>query len=102
MNVDATDDSKRDLIEHLLKRPVTGATHAVWGFTNQTDIITLVGGDRVVVQRYRRRQDAEHRLRVKRALWSPAAEAGIAIPRIREFDLDADPAWVNFDALPGT
>ena len=35
MNVDATHDSKRDLIERLLKRPVTGATHAVWGFTNQ-------------------------------------------------------------------
>jgi hypothetical protein len=53
-----------------------------------------------VVQRYRRRQDAEHRLRVMRALWTPAAEAGIAIPRIREFDLDTDPAWVIFDALP--
>jgi aminoglycoside phosphotransferase (APT) family kinase protein len=101
MNVDATDDPKRRLIERLLKRPVTGATHAVWGFTNQTDIVTLPGGDRVVVQRYRRRQDAEHRLRVMRALWTPAAEAGIAIPRIREFDLDADPAWVIFEALPG-
>jgi aminoglycoside phosphotransferase (APT) family kinase protein len=101
MNVEATDDSKRDLIERLLKRPVTGATHAVWGFTNQTDFVTLAGGDRVVVQRYRRRQDAEHRLRVMRALWTPAAEAGIAIPRIRELDLDADPAWVIFDALPG-
>jgi hypothetical protein len=29
MNVDATDNSKRDLIERLLKRLVTGATHAV-------------------------------------------------------------------------
>jgi len=29
MNVDATDDSKRGLIERPLKRPVTGATHAV-------------------------------------------------------------------------
>lgn len=36
-----------------------------------------------------------------RALWTPAAEAGIAIPRVREFDLDANPAWVIFDALPG-
>jgi aminoglycoside phosphotransferase (APT) family kinase protein len=36
-----------------------------------------------------------------RALWTPAAEAGIAIPRILELDLDADPAWVVFDALPG-
>jgi aminoglycoside phosphotransferase (APT) family kinase protein len=101
MHVDATHDSKRDLIERLLKRPVTRVTQAVWGFTNQTDIVTLAGGDRVVVQRYRRRQDAEHRLRVMRALWSTAAEAGIAIPRIREFDLEADPAWVIFDALPG-
>jgi hypothetical protein len=44
MNVDATDDSKRDLIERLPKRPVTGATHAVWGFRNQTDFVTLAGG----------------------------------------------------------
>jgi hypothetical protein len=29
MNVDATDDSERDPIERLLKRPLTGATHAV-------------------------------------------------------------------------
>jgi aminoglycoside phosphotransferase (APT) family kinase protein len=101
MNVDVTHDSKRDLIERLLKRPVTGATQAVWGFRNQTDIVTLAGGDRVVVQRYRRRQDAGYRLRVMRALWTPAAEAGIAIPRVREFDLAADPAWVIFDALPG-
>jgi aminoglycoside phosphotransferase (APT) family kinase protein len=101
MNVDVTDDSKRDSIEHLLKRPVTGATRAVWGFTNRSDFVTLAGGDRVVVQRYRRRRDAEHRLRVMRALWTPAAEAGIVIPRVREFDLDADPPWVIFDALPG-
>ena len=90
--MNATEDSKRDLIERLLKRPVTGATQAVWGFRNQTDIVTLAGGDRVVVQSYRRRQDAEYRLRVMRVLWTPAAEAGIAIPRILEFDLDADPA----------
>jgi hypothetical protein len=101
MNVDDTDDSKRDSIEHLLKRPVTGATRAVWGFTNRSDFVTLAGGDHVVVQRYRRRRDAEHRLRVMRALWTPAAEAGIVIPRVREFDLDADPPWVIFDALPG-
>jgi aminoglycoside phosphotransferase (APT) family kinase protein len=101
MNFDDIDDSKRDLIERLLERPVTGATPAVWGFTNRTDFVTLSGGDRVVVQRYRRRQDAEHRLRVMRALLTPAAEAGVAIPHIREFDLDADPPWVIFDALPG-
>jgi aminoglycoside phosphotransferase (APT) family kinase protein len=55
----------------------------------------------VVLQRYRRRQDAEYRLRVMGALWRPAAQAGIAIPRVRRSDLDAQPAWVLFDALPG-
>jgi len=97
----AADESARALIERVLARPVADATRAVWGFTNRTDIVTLDSGERVVVQRYRRRQDAEYRLRVMRALWGPAAEAGIAVPRIRESDLDADPAWVIFDALPG-
>jgi hypothetical protein len=35
MNVDVTDDSNRDLIERLLKRPVTGATHAVWALRTE-------------------------------------------------------------------
>jgi len=41
MNLDDIDDSKRDLIERLLDRPITGATPAVWGFTNRTDFVTL-------------------------------------------------------------
>jgi aminoglycoside phosphotransferase (APT) family kinase protein len=74
---------------------------AAWGFTNKTDIVTLENGERIVVQRYRRPQDAAHRLRVMDALREPAAAAGIAIPRVRESNLDADPAWVVFEALPG-
>lgn len=97
----ATDHSERALIELLVKQPVADATHAVWGFTNRTDIVTLAAGDRVVVQRYRRRHDAAHRLQVMRALWTPATEAGITIPRIRESDLNANPPWVMYDALPG-
>jgi hypothetical protein len=89
----AAEESKRALIERVLARPVADATQAVWGFQNRTDIVTLGSGERVVVQRYRRRQDADYRLRVMRALWRPAAEAGIAIPRIREADLHTDPAW---------
>ena len=85
------DDSERAVIERVLARPVSNATKAAWGFTNRTDIVTLAGGERVVVQRYRRRQDAEYRLRVMRGLWRPAAEAGISIPRVRESDLDAAP-----------
>ena len=97
----ASEESERDLIEGVLGRPVAEATRAVWGFQNRTDIVTLGSGERVVVQRYRRRQDPEYRLQVMRALWQPAAEAGIAIPRVREADLDAGPAWVCFDLLPG-
>jgi aminoglycoside phosphotransferase (APT) family kinase protein len=74
---------------------------ARWGFTNRTDIVTHEGGEREVVQRYRRRDAAERRLRVMEALREPAAAAGIPIPRVRDADLDDDPAWVVFDALPG-
>jgi aminoglycoside phosphotransferase (APT) family kinase protein len=97
----ASEESERALIEGVLARPVADATQAVWGFQNRTDLVTLGSGDRVVVQRYRRHQDADYRLRVMRALGRPAAEAGIAIPRVREAGLDADPAWVIFDVLPG-
>jgi hypothetical protein len=68
------DCAERVLLERLLARPVLDPTQAVWGFTNRTDVITLGSGDRVVVQRYRRRQDAEHRLRVLRALLQSAAD----------------------------
>lgn len=84
-----------------MARSVRDSAHARWGFTNRTDVVTLSDGDRVVVQRYRRRRDAEHRLRVMRALATPAADAKIPIPRIRESHLDADPPWVMFEALPG-
>jgi hypothetical protein len=71
-----------------------------WRFTNRTDIVTLADGDQAVVQRYRRRKDAEYRLRVMQALRTLAAQSGIAIPEIRRFDLDADPAWAILEPLP--
>jgi hypothetical protein len=61
-------------IEHVLARPIADATRATWGFMNRTDMVTLINGDRVAVQRYRRREDAEYRLRVMGSLWKPAAE----------------------------
>jgi aminoglycoside phosphotransferase (APT) family kinase protein len=97
----ATEASERAVIERIIKRPITDVQHGRWGFTNRTDIVTLVDGDRVVVQRYRRSHDAEYRLRVMGALRTRAADAGIVIPQIREFDLDADPPWVIFELLPG-
>ncbi len=95
------DDFERGEVEGLLARPVAAVTRAVWGFKNRTDLIVLADGERVVLQCYRRRHDAEHRLRVLRALGAPAAEAGIPIPRVREFDLEAELPWVVFDMLPG-
>lgn len=93
--------SERELIERALARPVSDATRAAWGFTNRTDMITLDNGQRVVLQRYRRREDAEYRLRVMRGLRTPAAQAGIPLPRVRDYNLDGDPAWVIYDVLPG-
>jgi aminoglycoside phosphotransferase (APT) family kinase protein len=99
---DSTDASARALIERVLGEPVADAEKAVWGFQNRTDIVTLEAGERVVVQCYRRRGDAERRLRIMRGLSELAAAAGIPIPRVRAADLDAHPPWVVFAALPGT
>ncbi|MDQ6683476.1 MAG: hypothetical protein M3Y88_09440, partial [Chloroflexota bacterium] len=41
---------------------VVQAERAPWGFSNRTDLVTTAHGRRLVVQRYRRRRDAEHRL----------------------------------------
>ncbi len=64
-------------------------------------MVTLADGQRVAVQRYRRREDAAYRLRVMQGLAGPAAEAGIPLLRVREFRLDDDPPWVIYDVLPG-
>ena len=76
-------------------------TRATWGFQNRTDIVTTESGDRVVRQEYRRRESAERRLRIMRALRGPAAEAGIVLPRVLRADLVADPPWAELELLPG-
>lgn len=100
-DLDTAGQRERALVEHVLGEEVTEARRAAWGFTNRTDVVTLASGERVVLQRYRRSDDACRRLRVTRALATPAAAAGIALPRERASDLDAEPPWVIFDALPG-
>nr|WP_246461168.1 aminoglycoside phosphotransferase family protein [Nocardia transvalensis] len=64
-------------------------------------MVTLADDTRVVLQRYRRRADAERRVRIMDALRKPAADKGIAIPSVRGSDLDAEPPWIVYDALPG-
>ncbi|WP_405160222.1 aminoglycoside phosphotransferase family protein [Nocardia sp. NBC_01499] len=95
------DHAEHGGLEQTLGQPIAGSAPAEWGFQNRTDLLTLADGDRMVLQRYRNPDDAERRLRVMHTLLEPAAKRGIAIPRIRRFDLDADPAWIVFDALPG-
>jgi hypothetical protein len=73
-------DPEREPIERALGRPVAATARAAWGFTNRTDMVTLVGGQRAVVQRYRHREDAGYRLRVMQGLSGPAIEAGIPLP----------------------
>ena len=45
-------------LERVLGQVVAEATTAAWGFQNKTEIVTLAGGYQVVLQRYRRREDA--------------------------------------------
>jgi hypothetical protein len=95
------DGAARGIAERALGGAVAGAERAAWGFTNRTDVVTLTSGERVVVQHYGSRGDAEYRLRVTQRLGPPARRAGIVIPAIRAFDLDAEPPWIIFAALPG-
>jgi hypothetical protein len=55
-------------IQRLLGRSIESAERAEWGFQNRTDLVTLGTGERVVVQRYRRREDAEYRVRAMQGL----------------------------------
>jgi hypothetical protein len=69
-------DPERELIERALGHPVAATARAAWGFTNRTDMVTLAGGQRAVVQRYRHQEDAGYRLQVMQGLSGPAIEAG--------------------------
>src|SRR5215213_5137251 len=62
------DDNGGAVVDSALGEAVACVRRAAWGFTNGTDIVTLPGGERVVLQRYRRSDDAVRRLRIKRAL----------------------------------
>jgi aminoglycoside phosphotransferase (APT) family kinase protein len=95
------DDLDRPLVERVLGREVVEASRPTWGFTTRTHVVTLTGGDRVVVQRYRHGADAERRLANMNALAAPAGAARIPIPRVMRFDTTAETPWIIFDALPG-
>jgi len=53
------------------------------------------------LQQCRQRKHAAYRLRILQQLRGPAAEAGIPIPVVRRFDLEASPPWAIYETLPG-
>ncbi|PZR63011.1 MAG: hypothetical protein DLM71_05735 [Chloroflexi bacterium] len=81
--------------------PVIRAERAAWGFSNRTDLVTTADGRRLVIQRYHRRRDAEHRLSAMRQLAPLLAERDIRIPTIVATSLDAQPPSATFEVLPG-
>ncbi len=88
-------------LEQTVGQEVSASIPAEWGTQNSTDMVTLADDTRVVLQRYRHRADGERRVRIMDALRKPAADKGITIPGVRKSDLDADPPWIVFEALPG-
>ncbi|MGF6883200.1 aminoglycoside phosphotransferase (APT) family kinase protein [Nocardia sp. GAS34] len=88
-------------LEQVLDQPIIDAAPATWGTQHDTAVVTLADGSRVVSQLYRRGADAERRMRIMDALRDPAADKGIAIPRIRRFEVEEDPPWIVFEMPPG-
>ena len=100
MTTMAADPDSREL-ERIVGTPLTSVVRARWGFANRTDIVTTSGGERLVVQRYRDRSLADHRIRTMAAMAGPLAQLGIAIPAARRVQLDDEPPWAIFDQLEG-
>lgn len=98
---DTTAEAQTKQLERIVGAAVTSVDRARWGFANRTDFVTTSDGERLVVQRYRDKLGAVHRLRAMDALAEPLAACGIAMPVARRVQLDDDPAWAIFDRLPG-
>lgn len=88
-------------LEQVLDQPIIEAEPATWGARHHTAVVTLADGSRVVSQLFRRGGDVERRVRIMDALRDPAADKGIAIPRVRRFELEEDPPWIVFEMPPG-
>ncbi len=83
--------AERAVLEGIVDGPISAVVPGRWGFTNPTDIVALANDECAIVQRYRRQKDAAYRLHIMQRLHNPAAQAGITMPAIHRFDLDADP-----------
>lgn len=94
-------DGGLDEIWWALGSPVVSVRDAPWGSRNQTAVVTLADGRRLVVQRYRDSSAAAQRLHALRQLGPPLNERGVRTPSLVACDLDAPIAWAAFDVMDG-
>lgn len=101
MAAEALEAAEFRLLERLLGGRIQSVERAPWGFTNKTDVLTLVGGERVVLQRYVDQSAAQHRMRLTSGLRGPLLARGVPIPRLIRADLHGDLPYALYEALPG-
>jgi aminoglycoside phosphotransferase (APT) family kinase protein len=86
----------------LVGMPVLAAERSAWGFENRTDIVTLAGGRKLVVQRISNPALAPHKLRLAQQLPERLAAVGLRLPRVLRADAIARPPFAVREYLPGT
>lgn len=92
------DGGIRAEIEQTLGSEVLEAESAAWGFKNQTWDVVLADGSAVVVQLFRERDSAIHRITAMRQL---GALSDLPIPRVLAANLDAPDPWAVYVRLEG-
>lgn len=85
----------------LVGAPVVAAARCGWGFENETVLVTLAGGRRLIVQWLASRERAGVRLGLARELPARLASVGIRAPRQLSADANADPPYAVCEYLPG-
>jgi len=88
-------------LERLVGGPIDRVERAAWGFTNRTDVVTLAGGERLIVQRYAEPVAAANRLRLMTALGEPLRAAGVPTAQVLRADLDGTAPYALLDELRG-
>lgn len=86
----------------LVGAPVVAAERAQWGFANQTEIVSLADGRRLVVQRITRRFFAPQHLALAAAIPPALQTLGIRAPQLLAGDAQHDPPFAVREFLPGT
>ena len=98
-----TDPLSLDLaaLSALAGAPVLAAERCGWGFENETALLTLAGGQRLIVQLLANRARAAQTLRLANELPARLQAAGIGAPRQLAADANASPPYAIREYLPG-